>query len=70
MPRRLLPGGTILEITFTFQFEIKTLSIWENVCPRAKAEQHREEMAAKFAEMEERLRAREGDLQEAQANIR
>ena len=37
---------------------------------RAKAEQHREEMAAKFAEMEERLRAREGDLQEAQANIR
>ena len=38
--------------------------------PRAKAEQHREEMAAKFAEMEERLRAREGDLQEAQANIR
>ena len=37
---------------------------------RAKAEQLREEMAAKFAEMEERMKAREGELEEAQANIR
>jgi hypothetical protein len=40
------------------------------VAARAKAEQLREEMAAKFKEMEERMASREGELEEAQGSIR
>lgn len=45
-------------------------SLAREVAARAKAEQLREEMAAKFKEMEKRMASREGELEEAQGSIR
>ena len=76
-PRSLLQGVIVLNFHFlNFHFlpnahQVKDLTLvnYRTFC-RAKAEQLREEMAAKFAEMEERMKAREGELEEAQDNIR
>ena len=59
---------SLFKLSLSLKWSPHSGQLW-NLC-RAKAEQLREEMAAKFAEMEERMKAREGELEEAQDNIR